>query len=47
MMGLNMATLQEAMNEYKKQLEKGTIKEAYQGLIRYVADLRTDRKSVV
>lgn len=45
MMGVNMATLQEAMNEYKKQLEKGTIKEAYQGLIRYVADLRTHFKT--
>jgi hypothetical protein len=31
----------EAMNEYKTQLKKGDIKEAYQGLIQYFKDLRS------
>ncbi|MFX0048653.1 MAG: DUF7000 family protein [Candidatus Hermodarchaeota archaeon] len=31
----------EAMIEYKKQLKKGDIKEAYQGLIQYFKDLRS------
>ena len=31
----------EAMNEYKKQLKKGYIKEAYKGLIQYFKDLRS------
>jgi len=31
----------EAMNEYKKQLKKGDIKEAYNGLIQYFKDLRS------
>ncbi|MFX1448490.1 MAG: DUF7000 family protein, partial [Promethearchaeota archaeon] len=29
------------MIEYKKQLKKGDIKEAYQGLIQYFKDLRS------
>jgi hypothetical protein len=36
-----MGTFQESMNEYRKQLEKGPIKEAYQGLMKYFMDLRT------
>ena len=31
----------EAMNEYKKLLKKGAIKEAYKGLIQYFKDLRS------
>ncbi len=31
----------QAMSEYKKQLEKGTIKEAYTGLMDYMAHLRS------
>jgi len=31
----------EVMNEYKKQLKKGDIKEAYRGLIQYFKDLRS------
>lgn len=31
----------EAMNEYKKQLKKGDIKKAYNGLIQYFKDLRS------
>ena len=34
-------TFHEAMNEYKKQLKKGDIKEAYRGLIQYFKDLRS------
>ncbi len=36
-----MASLQESMNEYKKQLEKGTIQKAYQGLMDYIMWLRS------
>jgi len=35
----------EAMNEYKKQLKKGYIKEAYKGLIQYFKDLRSHFKN--
>jgi len=35
-----MGTLQEAMMEYRKQLEKGVIQQAYRGLMEYVMDLR-------
>ena len=35
-----MGTLQEAMQAYRKQLEMGDIKEAYQGLMQYLLDLR-------
>ena len=31
----------EAMNEYKKQLKKGDIQEAYRGLIQYFKNLRS------
>lgn len=36
-----MATFHECMNEYKKQLEKGMIQEAYRGLMEYIMGLRT------
>ena len=35
-----MKTLQENMLEYKKQLEKGIIQKAYQGLMEYMLNLR-------
>jgi len=37
---LNMKPFHEYMNEYKKQLKKGDIKEAYKGLMEYIMDLR-------
>jgi hypothetical protein len=37
----NMESLHEDMNEYRKQLEKGTIQKAYKGLMEYVLGLRT------
>ena len=36
-----MASFQEHMNEYKKQLQKGTVQRAYRGLMDYIMDLRT------
>ncbi len=36
-----MDTLQDCINEYRKQLEKGVIKAAYKGLMEYIMDLRT------
>ena len=36
-----MESLQESVTEYKKQLEKGTIIQAYRGLMEYIMDLRT------
>jgi hypothetical protein len=36
-----MRSLQENMLEYRKQLEKGSIQAAYQGLMEYVMGLRT------
>ena len=35
-----MKPFHEYMNEYKKQLKKGDIKEAYKGLMEYIMDLR-------
>ena len=35
-----MGSFHEYMNEYRKQLEKGDIKEAYKGLMEYIKDLR-------
>jgi len=37
----NMGSFSEYMLEYKKQLEKGQIQEAYRGLMSYIMDLRT------
>jgi hypothetical protein len=36
-----MGSLHENISEYKKQLEKGVIQRAYQGLMEYIMDLRT------
>jgi hypothetical protein len=36
-----MGSLQEHMNEFRNQLEKGSIQKAYQGLMEYVMGLRT------
>jgi len=36
-----MESLQDYMNEYQKQLEKGTIQKAYQELMAYIMSLRT------
>ncbi len=36
-----MEPLHEFMLEFKKQLEKGSIQKAYQGLMEYIMDLRT------
>jgi hypothetical protein len=35
-----MELLSEYLNEYKKQLEKGYIQKAYQGLMEYIRDLK-------
>jgi hypothetical protein len=35
-----MKSFHEYMNEYRKQMEKGDIKEAYKGLMEYIMDLR-------
>ncbi len=36
-----MESFQECVNEYRKQLEKGIIQEAYRGLMEYIMGLRT------
>lgn len=36
-----MNQFHEYMNEYKRQMEKGVIQKAYQGLMKYILDLRT------
>jgi hypothetical protein len=36
----NMDSLQECVDEYRRQLEKGVIRKAYRGLMEYVMDLR-------
>lgn len=36
-----MQSIQEDMNELRGQLQKGSIQRAYQGLLRYMMDLRT------
>ena len=36
-----MESMPEYIKEYKKQLEKGVIQRAYQGLMKYIMDLRT------
>ncbi len=40
-----MSSFHEYMNEYKKQLKKGDIIEAYQGLMEYFRDLRSYLKN--
>ena len=36
-----MVSFQEHITEYRRQLEKGAIQEAYRGLMEYIMDLRT------
>ena len=36
-----MESMPEYIKEYRKQLEKGVIQKAYQGLMKYIMDLRT------
>ena len=36
-----MKSFHQSMKEYKKQLEKGAIQEAYKGLMEYMMGLRT------
>jgi len=36
-----MKSFHQSMNEYKKELERGAIQEAYQGLMEYMMGLRT------
>ena len=45
MKGMKMEAFHEYMNEYKKQLEKGTIQKAYQGLMEYMMALRMHCKN--
>jgi hypothetical protein len=40
-----MESFHKYLNEYRKQLEKGVIKEAYKGLMEYMMDLRTHFKN--
>ena len=42
---LNMDSFHEYINEYRKQIEKGDIKEAYKGLMEYIMDLRVHFKN--
>ena len=37
---LNMKFFHEYMNEYRRQIERGDIKEAYKGLMEYIMKLR-------
>jgi hypothetical protein len=41
----NMQPFQNYLNEYKKQLKKGAVKEAYKGLMQYFSNLRLHLKS--
>jgi len=38
---LDMESMSEYINEYRKQLDNGVIQRAYQGLMKYIMDLRT------
>ena len=40
-----MDSFHEYINEYRKQLEKGSIKQAYKGLMQYIMSLRTHFKN--
>jgi hypothetical protein len=42
---LKMGSFHKYMDEYKKQLEKGMIQEAYRGLMEYILDLKTHFKN--
>ena len=39
--GASMGCLDESMDEYRRQLKKGAIQEAYRGLMEYIMGLRT------
>ena len=39
--GASMGSLRESMDEYRRQLQKGAIQEAYRGLMEYMMGLRT------
>ena len=41
----DMESFHKYMNEYKKQLKKGDIQEAYKGLMEYIRDLRSHFKN--
>jgi hypothetical protein len=45
MEGPSMGSLNESINEYRKQLEKGAIQQAYRGLMGYMLDLKTHFKT--
>lgn len=36
-----MESFHEYMEEYRKEMKKGTIRKAYKGLMEYIMDLRT------
>jgi len=40
-----MESFHDCVNEYRKQIQKGAIKEAYKGLMEYIMDLRTHFKN--
>jgi hypothetical protein len=40
-----MENFQDSMSEYKKQMQKGTLPEAYKGLMEYILALRTHLKT--
>ncbi len=40
-----MKSLQDYMDEYRKQVEKGDIQEAYKGLMKYITELRLHFKN--
>jgi hypothetical protein len=42
---ITMEAFHESMTEYRKQIEKGSIKKAYQGLMEYMLALRTHFKN--
>jgi len=42
---LNMKSFHEYMSEYRKQMKRGDIKEAYKGLMEYIMDLRVHFKN--
>jgi len=45
MKDMSMEAFHEYVNEYKRQVEKGSIKKAYKGLMEYVMGLRTHFKN--
>jgi hypothetical protein len=45
MKGMKMEGLHEYISEFRKQLEKGAVQKAYQGLMEYIMGLRTHLKN--